>query len=426
MNAARRILLCSERETADRLVERLGDGVCRTADPYEGLRLMAEGPWPVVVLDTEPDDIEALCRAARKLQGDARLYAICDPPGEPDAMRLAGSVIDDYFIEPPSREDIVRMRRDAGLKVDEPRASAGPSADRTAETSPERTGDGEPGELLLGPRDVALLIAAATSPASLEARLAEFMRARTGVACTWADADDPALRVFPLLYMGGDVPRALVGEDESAAESEDIRRLIEDVQDLLPALADNARRMEGLHRLAITDHLTGAYNRRQFYLLGDQILRRVGRENRRATLLLYDIDDFKRYNDTYGYAAGDEILRETASLVRRVTRSHDVVARIGGDEFAVLFWERGRPRSADSHPPDSASVLVDRFRRALRNHSFALLGPDACGALTISGGLASFPDDGCTVRELLHSADTALKDAKRAGKNRVHLVGADE
>ena len=123
-------------------------------------------------------------------------------------------------------------------------------------------------------------------------------------------------------------------------------------------LAGQARRTEALHRLAVTDHLTGAYNLRYFEHFTDQLLRRPPAENFRATVLMYDIDGFKRYNDTYGHAAGDEILRQMAALMKHVTRAQDVVARIGGDEFAVLFWDAEPPRRPGSAPPQTAAVLV--------------------------------------------------------------------
>jgi diguanylate cyclase (GGDEF)-like protein len=143
-----------------------------------------------------------------------------------------------------------------------------------------------------------------------------------------------------------------------------------------------------------------------------------------VTLLLYDIDDFKHYNETYGHAAGDEILRETAILMKRTSRSHDVVARIGGDEFAVLFWDVQPPRRASSKPLQDFQRLAERFCRAVSAHSFASLGPEARGVLTISGGLANFPADGQTCRDLLRAADQALRSVKRSGKNAIQIVGA--
>ncbi len=178
-----------------------------------------------------------------------------------------------------------------------------------------------------------------------------------------------------------------------------------------------------LHRLASTDHLTGVYNRRYFCQLTDQILLRAVQRRFRVTLLLYDMDNFKRYNDTYGHQAGDEILRETAHLMRRTTRRQDIVARIGGDEFAVLFWDAEKPRQPNSRHPDTPYVLADRFRQAVLQHEFRLLGAEAKGSLTISGGLARFPVDGTNCDELLRRANQALHEAKALGKNVIHLIG---
>ncbi|MGB2823897.1 MAG: GGDEF domain-containing protein, partial [Phycisphaerae bacterium] len=229
----------------------------------------------------------------------------------------------------------------------------------------------------------------------------------------------------PLLLAAGNAPRVLVPRGPTRS-CDAARSYLAAVQTALPALLAAARRTEELHRLAITDHLTGAYNRRYFYGRTEQVLQRAEREGTHATLLLYDIDDFKRYNDTYGHAAGDEILRDTAALMKRITRSRDVVARIGGDEFAVLFVGGDEPRSPNSQPPENAYALADRFRRAVQAHAFTSLGPEATGTLTISGGLAGFPRDGRYVRELLRKADIALRAAKASGKNAIHLVGREE
>ena len=96
-----------------------------------------------------------------------------------------------------------------------------------------------------------------------------------------------------------------------------------------------------------------------------------------VTLLLFDIDNFKKYNDRYGHGVGDEILRQTASLMRRCVRDHDLVARISGDEFAVVFWEKDGPRQPrdpaaglPGRPPQTPVQLLERFRRLLARETF--------------------------------------------------------
>lgn len=205
-------------------------------------------------------------------------------------------------------------------------------------------------------------------------------------------------------------------------------------------------RIRYLERLATEDDLTGLKNRRYIWEFSRQIIEYAKKENGRVTLLVFDVDDLKKYNDIYGHQAGDEILKQAAVLMRRCCRGHDVVGRIGGDEFAVIFWDStwGRlaadtqhertsalshdqeRRSAHADHPAEAITIAKRFVKELSStglSTFDGLGPEGKGVLTISGGLASFPRDGSTIEELFQQADKALLEAKRSGKNRIYLVG---
>lgn len=203
---------------------------------------------------------------------------------------------------------------------------------------------------------------------------------------------------------------------------------------ILPVTVDATieNRMRLLEKLATEDDLTGLKNRRYIWEFSRQIIERARKTNGRVTLLIFDIDNFKQYNDVYGHCAGDEILRQAAILIRRCCRSHDVVGRIGGDEFAVVFWDRVRSKLADQQSdrrlaaaehPKEAVFIAKRFRREFEKAELHLLGPEGKGVLTISGGLASYPRDGSTIQELFQQADKALLEAKRSGKNRIYLVG---
>jgi len=220
------------------------------------------------------------------------------------------------------------------------------------------------------------------------------------------------------------------------------------------AEATTETRIRHLERLATEDDLTGLKNRRYIMEFSRQIIEHARGENGQVTVLVFDIDNFKHYNDVYGHGTGDDILKQAAVLMRRCCRAHDVVARIGGDEFAVVFWDDprgGRQRTQDRdrktedrHPasglgpvtsdrrsasaghPTEAIFIARRFVEELQKAELSALGglgPAGKGVLTISGGLATFPRDGRTNVELFQQADKALLEAKRSGKNRIYLVG---
>jgi len=396
------IFLLADGALERQIVPRLGAPcVCRH-DPYEALAELQSRRFAAAVLTAPRPEFASLCRAARRLVGSGRLLALCTSAAEPEVHALSPNVLDDYFIYPPTGDELASV---VGV-------APGPVA--PAEAKPTVEG--------FSSDDFSRLVESARSVRGLEACVAGMLGGRLGLQLTWKNLDEAGAGTLPLLVAAGLPPRALVSVSSQQAP-DGTAALVGGVSACMPALLEAARRAESLHRLAVTDHLTGAYNRRYFYHVTDQILQRSGGGGSRATLLLYDIDNFKHYNDTYGYAAGDEILRETAVLMRQITRSQDIVARIGGDEFAVLFWDADAPRVAGSKPPENPFVLAERFRRAVCMHEFPSLGPEASGALTISGGLANFPGDGKTVRELLRKADECIKAAKRSGKNAIYLVG---
>ena len=195
---------------------------------------------------------------------------------------------------------------------------------------------------------------------------------------------------------------------------------------------EQSEKIAHLEKLATEDGLTGLKNRRYIWEFASQAIELARSNNSEVTLMIFDIDNFKHYNDEYGHPAGDEILKQVAILMERCCRGHDIIGRIGGDEFAVIFWDNRSGGSSDTdnerrlaladHPKE-AVFIAKRFRKELEKTELPLLGTEGKGVLSISGGLASFPGDGSTIDEVFSQADNALLEAKRGGKNRIYLVG---
>jgi len=169
-----------------------------------------------------------------------------------------------------------------------------------------------------------------------------------------------------------------------------------------------------LEALAYTDGLTGAFNHRQ---LKRTLLFEMERQKRHSHPLCYlmiDVDDFKHYNDANGHPAGDEALRIITRLLRENVRSVDFVARSGGAEFAVLLLDTTK---------EQGIPVGEAIRKAVENYPFPLQERQPGGRLTVSLGLAAFPDDAQDMEGLIQEADRALYQAKKRGKNRLAVHG---
>jgi diguanylate cyclase (GGDEF)-like protein len=171
---------------------------------------------------------------------------------------------------------------------------------------------------------------------------------------------------------------------------------------------------ERAKRLAITDGLTGIWNRRYFQMQFEQEIERSVRFRRPFTLVLLDIDNFKVINDTYGHQQGDSVLIELAARVKGGIRDIDVVARYGGEEFALILPETDG---------EGGRRLAEKIRALVESTPFAGGRPLA---VTISAGVACFNDHGTDARSLEAAADEALYLAKSLGRNRVILYGEDK
>ncbi len=161
-----------------------------------------------------------------------------------------------------------------------------------------------------------------------------------------------------------------------------------------------------LSRLATTDGLTGLFNHRHFQERLALEVERSVRNGLPLSLLMIDVDYFKKYNDAHGHPAGDELLCELAALMREGRRANDVVARYGGEEFAIVLVDT---------PKLTAMQVAEKLRKRIDEHRFS------GRSITVSIGVAGFPDDADRKESLIAAADSALYQAKDKGRNRVAI-----
>ena len=165
---------------------------------------------------------------------------------------------------------------------------------------------------------------------------------------------------------------------------------------------------EMLHKLANTDPLTGLFNRRVFLERLTQESDRISRLGGSAVLLMLDLDFFKNINDNYGHAAGDEVLKQFANVMRHNSRSIDVPARLGGEEFAILLPSTGRKE---------ALIMAERLRKEVGN--IAITHPKGTVHITVSIGAALLSEHDTDSEVVLNRADSAMYTAKESGRNQV-------
>lgn len=170
-----------------------------------------------------------------------------------------------------------------------------------------------------------------------------------------------------------------------------------------------------LRELSITDSLTGLFNRRYFEERFFEELHRSERHNLSFSLAMLDIDDFKLFNDTEGHPAGDEILKYIANIAKDSLRVIDVIARFGGEEFAVIMPQTEM---------DDAFLVAERIRRSIKEQLPRIWSKFPRNEVTVSIGIALFPSGGKDRKELLRNADKALYTAKMQGKDRCVLWGS--
>jgi diguanylate cyclase (GGDEF)-like protein len=177
----------------------------------------------------------------------------------------------------------------------------------------------------------------------------------------------------------------------------------------------NLKLRESLRNQSICDSLTGLFNRRYMEESLDREFSRANRGKTCVAIVMIDLDHFKRFNDTFGHQAGDTLLLAVGDLLKRNTRGQDIACRYGGEEFALVLTDSSL---------DGAFKRAEILRQQVKQLSVEYEG-QLLGAISVSMGVALFPDHGTTMRDVLRASDQALYTAKREGRDRVSMWTAE-
>jgi two-component system cell cycle response regulator len=218
----------------------------------------------------------------------------------------------------------------------------------------------------------------------------------------------PSLLVLPLLHHGRPLGTLILGAKRRHAFGDTVRPTLEVLASHLAVSLSNARMVQKLETMATTDGLTGLLNKRSMLDQGAAKVAAAKRFGRKLSVLITDIDFFKKVNDTHGHDVGDVVIKGLADILQKQKRTTDVVARFGGEEFVVLCEQTDEA---------GAALLGERIREELESTVFNTAnGPLS---VTCSVGIATFPEAGQSWEELFKAADEALYTSKRTGRNRV-------
>ena len=177
-------------------------------------------------------------------------------------------------------------------------------------------------------------------------------------------------------------------------------------------LVENAESYERVEEMSYTDNLTGLSNQRYFHKRLHEEIDRAKRYQRSLALIIFDMDDLKKINDSYGHLAGDAILRRLGQILRSSIRAIDIIARYGGDEFCVIMPEADQA---------TCKRFMNRLQMKISSSKFRINELDEDLNCTISLGGAIFPDHANDAEKLIFAADMALLKAKEAGRNKFLL-----
>lgn len=354
----------------------------------------------------------SLFESLRQVAPRARLFAAVDVASEPLVRRLPAGLVDDYVLVPLRALDFqpAVAKRNGPRRIPALPPGSVPAQNIAAELL--RAFSETVAQFGQDPANLARPLLTALR----KALPASGVRLRFGGVDETDGTMNGAVLEAPL-----DCHGRRAGTLAAAGVAPGYHALFQGCVQLVATLLARAETALEWRQAAELDDLSGLCNRRSFNRQLQQALERAVKERRELSVLLFDLDEFKSYNDRSGHEVGDRLIREVARLLRRCTRESDCLARHGGDEFAVIFNDTDAPRMPGSRHPGSALPLIERFRTALQSREFQQLFTAGDAALTISGGLATYPWDGKTATELMRAADQALLAAKRTGKNRIQL-----
>jgi two-component system, cell cycle response regulator len=218
----------------------------------------------------------------------------------------------------------------------------------------------------------------------------------------------PSLLVLPLMHHDRPLGTLILGAKRRHAFGETVRPTLEVLASHLAVSLSNARMVRKLEMMATTDGMTGLFNKRAMLDAAAQKVAAAVRFGRKLSVLVTDIDFFKRVNDTYGHDIGDHVIKGLGEILKRQKRTTDVVARFGGEEFVIL---------CEQTDEEGAQNLGERIREELGRTVFPT--PNGPLSVTCSVGVATFPAAGTTWDELFKAADDALYQSKNGGRNQV-------
>ena len=224
------------------------------------------------------------------------------------------------------------------------------------------------------------------------------------------DAFEPDL-ASPMIFNGETVGVvALSRPNDQSVTAKIILRLVSQIG---AVAVQNVLAYYQIKQTADVDGLTGLYCKRFMNEKLCELIYQAQEKPSRLSVFLFDLDNFKNYNDTNGHGAGDKLLQQLAKLVGENTRQSDFVGRVGGEEFLVIFTDTNKTQ---------ALALAESIRSTISSYEFPYAERQPLGFVSISGGVASFSEDSLDSVKLLRLADEALYRAKAAGRNRVLAV----